>query len=293
MQTCSKPLLITVTNLVPSARVILYEDGTPLTMTDTAETTLTFYPGPFKPHSILTARMQLCRVDGPLSKGIPLIDDSSNIDMVVAKLYECSAYIGIWSHGGLYDGKVIHAESEKFGVLRAYKQVFSTIVLLGVSPSLVTDDSITIVVQGCGGATTKFGPYKVNPIQDGPHVLAFSQYVHDGDTAVYVDYDYSGATIRVYVDNVMVAQQIANGGGGPIILPKALKVNQQVYMTQSLCNLTSPKSAVVTVLAPLPLAPLLFWPANNYAGVSPQDEIFAWGDPGPERRPQLQRLSYR
>lgn len=278
---CPKPILVTVTNLVPSARVILYENGTSIGMTDTPEVSFSFPVASLTPNSKLTARMQFCGVDGPLSEEVKVEDKSEPLQYLsVSKLFECAAHIFIRNDVNL-KGKIVYATSAKLGHISAYHQVFMERFLLPVAPSLVADDEITLHVIGCGGDEQEFGPHVVSKLErlQPPKI---NEPVVENSTMVEVISNVAGALIKLYVDNAYKGQAISRGDQSytPVFLNEPLKLKQRVKATHSLCSVTSKASNDAEVVVPPPQPPILLEPANNAGGISQQGPTFKWKDGG-------------
>jgi hypothetical protein len=279
---CPDATLITITNLLPSARVVLYKDGIEIGKTDTPESTFSFAAPPLGPNAKLTARMQLCGKDGPLSEEVEVSEGNPLNYLNVSKLYECAAYIFI--RNDLYlKGKIVYAKNKQGDIISAYHQANADRYLFPVSPALVAGDEITIVAIGCGGDQQEFGPFKVEPLPERLPAPVIDAPVTQGSTGVEVISEFAGAILKVYVDGVYRGQAVSRGEHSytpvGLTLPP-LQLGQQVTATQSLCEKISEPSKPETVVIPPPQVPQLIQPANNASGVPAKPTVFKWSDPG-------------
>lgn len=277
---CPDATLITVTDLVPGARVILYQDGHPVGTADTPEATFTFNAPPLDPGAPLTARMRLCDQDGPLSDPVAIEGGEALSGLVVSKLYDCASSIALFDEK-LWTGKVVYAKSKALGGISAHHQVFEPAYVLPVSPSLVAGDEINIVVRGCGGSEDTFGPYEVAKTPGLPPPVVRKPTI-EGTTAVTIESDFAGALIRLYVDGTFTSQTVSLGDeiSTRVPVPDPLQVGQQLTATQELCGKTSKMSDPVTVVIPPPEVPELVKPSDGEDDVARQNTVFAWNDPG-------------
>lgn len=277
---CPDAQLITLTNLLPGARVILSQNGKDIGTTDTPDATYSFSAPQLDPTATLTARLQLCAKDGPLSEPVKITGDKPLEYLTVPTLYECAAHIFIRNDAHLDKGKIVYARNKQGDVISAYHQVYVARFLFPVSPALVAGDEITIVVLGCGGSEQKFGPHKVAPLPDrlpAPEVHEPTE----GSTGVVVIAEFSGALITVYVNGVFRGQSILKGDSTLVPLSSPpLALGQQVTATQLLCDKLSPLSKPATVVIPRPQVPQLIQPSDGATGVAAKPATFEWADPG-------------
>jgi hypothetical protein len=162
--------------------------------------------------------------------------------------------------------------------------VFQWEVLLPVSPALIFDDQITIVVIGCDASQKTFGPFPVLKLKSLPPPKLYEP-ITEGSLNVIVSSDVAGALLRVYVDGVFGGQMISHGdessGYVPTVaLQQPLQLGQAVTATQTFCNETSRPSQPVIVVIPKPKPPQLIKPTDDATGVSASGVSFEWQDPG-------------
>jgi hypothetical protein len=280
---CPDAKLITVSNLIPSARVILYQNGKAIGMTDAPDVTYSFSAPPLDPDAPITARMQLCDKDGPLSDPVHLQKDEPVQLVTTAALYACASHIHIRGWGLTY-GKIVFARNSTGDVISAYHHVHTHEYLFPVAPALVAGDEITIVVLGCGDLVEEFGPFKVEPAPEPPMpVPAIQGPVTENSFFVNVLSDHAGALVKVYVDGVFSGQAVSRGDKKAITLvwlKQPLKLKQSVTATQSLCDMVSRPSEPAIVVVPPPHVPQLIQPANKASGVSAMPVTFKWSDLG-------------
>jgi hypothetical protein len=279
---CPDPILITISNLLPSARVILYADGVEVGMTDTPESTFSFSAPPLGPNAKLTARMQLCGKDGPLSSAVEVQGDKPLNKLQVSKLYECSSYIFIVHWTALASGKIVYAMNKNGDIISAYHQVFTPFFLFPVSPALTAGDEIRIVVLGCSGAKEDFGPFLVAPLEQLAQP-ALHEPITESSTGIAVYSGVAGAIIEVYVDGAYRAQGVSFGDALQTFMnvgQPPLQFGQTVTARQSFCGEVSKFSKPVTVVIPYPQPPQLIYPAKFATGIPAQPTTFKWKDPG-------------
>jgi hypothetical protein len=281
---CPQPYMITITNLLPSARVILYVDGEPVAMSDAPAKTASFGHAALAPGSKVTARLQLCDHDGPMSDPVEVTGDEPTGGFTVSRLYECAPSIFIRDDSRETFGKIVFARDQHGNVISAHHQVHQTMYHLPVSPALSAGDQITIVVRRCGGVTDEFGPYEVHPL---PHPLP-GPVIHEpvcaADPAVWVKSQHAGALLRVLVDGVVRGQAISRGDQFYTPIPVSmtlpfLTVGQEVIVVKTMCAMMS-RSSPVTVVPPKPMPPQLITPDNHATGVPATPTTFTWSDPG-------------
>jgi hypothetical protein len=279
---CPNPILITISNLLPSARVILYSDGVEVGMSDTPESTFSFSAPALGPNATLTARMQLCGKDGPLSSTVKVQSDKPLNELQVSKLYECASYIFILHWTALASGKIVYAMNKSGDIISAYHQVFTPMFLFPVSPALTAGDEIRIVVLGCSGAKEEFGPFLVAPLEQLSEPT-LKEPIPEASTGVSVLSGVAGAIIEVFVDGAYRAQAVSFGDAlhTQVTLGQPpLQFGQIVTARQSFCGVVSKFSKTVTVVIPYPQSPQLIYPAKFATGIPAQPTTFKWKDPG-------------
>lgn len=285
---CPNATLITVTNLLPGARVLLYQKEQMIGMTDTPESTFSFNVPKLDPDAELTARMQLC-AKVTISDSVKPSADKPLQDLDVSRPYECAAYVAIQNYmgagAGLKNGKIVYVKNKQGDLISSYHQVFHHSFLIPVSPALSVGEEVTVMVRNCGGAEQSFGPHKVEPLPRRLPAPEIYEPVTENSSGVGVLSGYAGALVKVYVDGQYRGHSISNGVQGIIYTPVSLtlpplQLGQQVTATQSLCGKLSPVSKPVTVVNPLPHKPQLIEPVNNASGIDPKPITFKWKDPG-------------
>jgi hypothetical protein len=282
---CPNGIMVTISNLIAGARVIIFQDDNPIGMTDAPGSSFNFYVPPLVANSKITARMQLCEKDGPMSDAVD-VDGSDDVEgLDVSTLYECASYIYTKFFGALSQsgGSIVYVLNKQSQMISNYHQVFGWDALVPVSPALVINDEITIVLIGCNGAERKFGPFKVESLPDlvSPEIF---EPVTEGQSAVIVFSDVAGALLSLYVDGVFAGQKISGGEKDfypkSILLQKPLLLGQALTAKQTLCGRTSKFSEPVIVVIPYPKPPKLIKPANDSTGVGTTNLEFEWEDPG-------------
>jgi hypothetical protein len=280
---CPDAKLITVTNLIPGARVILYQDGKAIGMTDAPDVTYSFSAPPLDPDAPITARMQLCGRNGPMSDAVHVKGDKPLTYLAVSTLYACASHLFLHNDLDLSIGKIVYAKNKQGDMISAYHQVFTSRFLFPVAPALVAGDEITVVVLGCNASVQEFGPYKVEPapVRRMPEPEMYEP-VTENSTYAWVLSLFAGALLKVYVNGVFKGQAISRGDQSytPVPLPQALQLGQTLTATQSLCGMISAHSKPATVVVPPPRVPQLIQPTNNASGVSAKPTMFKWSDPG-------------
>jgi hypothetical protein len=279
---CPHPFMITITNLVPSARVILYVDGEPVAMSDADGTTASFGHGGLPSGSSVTARLHLCGKDGPLSDPVEVAADRATGWFGVSRMFECAAVIFIRDDNRETYGKIVYARDQHGNIISPYHQVTNSMYHLPVSPALSGGDRITIVVRRCGGVTDEFGPFDVHPLPDPLPPPLILEPVSEADPVVWVRSRLAGALLRVMVDGVFRGHAISRGDefDTPVLIPPPLlAVGQEVMATKSMCAKLT-RSVPVIVKVPPPMPPQLITPAHQQTGVPTEPTEFAWSDPG-------------
>jgi hypothetical protein len=290
---CPQSPFISLTNLVPGARLLLFEDGQPLGMTDVPATVFDFYVPSLVAGSSITARLQLCGKDGPLSDAVLVEGETVIAELEPSTLYACSSYIyaSFSNTSSQSSVAIVYAQNGEGWMISDYHHVYSGLenynhVLLPVSPALIQDDKITLVVIGCNGEQRSFGPFVVQPFP-GLEPPQIGSPIEEGRTWVSVVSPIAGAMLRVYVDGVFAGQAISYGdkfidapGTRIVYLNHPLLLGQVVTATQTFCNETSSPSTPQIVVIPKPQMPILLEPHNEQSGVNVVGAAFEWQDPG-------------
>ena len=154
---CPGTTYLTLSQLIPGARVVIQLDGAELGQTDAGDSTFTFNVPPLPAGGKLTAHMTLCKKNGPDAKVTVSKGTTAPQDLKVSDLFACAAYVFVKVFGS--SGNYLVFISNKAGQqISAYHNLIGFDKLIPISPALVVGDELTINVQGCGGAWQKFGP---------------------------------------------------------------------------------------------------------------------------------------
>lgn len=281
-QPCPGTTYVTIANLIPGARVVLLVNDQELGQTDAPDAVYTFTTPPLPGGQILKAFMVLCGKNGPADtvavSGHPIAPQAVR----VSDLHACAAFVFVQVYGT--DGNCLVYMTNKQGQqISAYHNLFGEIIvenLIPVSPSLVSGDEITVHVMYCGGGWLKYGPFVVSGDVPSPPEIIEGLTV-SGYKVVQVMSKHAGAVIDVYVNNQWKGSAISWGNMGVTVIPlsEALKTDDEVFGTQTLCGKATQPGNKVKAKKPRPEAPILLNPVNDAQNVSLQP-LFQWKDPG-------------
>jgi hypothetical protein len=276
---CPGTTYLTISNLIPGARVVLLSDGKELGQTDAPDSTFTFTTPPLQAKAEISAHMVLCGKDGPAAKkkvgtGVQL---PSAVN--VSDLYECASYVCVEVLGNGSQNCLLVITNKDGDQVSAYHNIVGYRKLVPVSPSLVAGDEISVNVLGCGGSWQVFGPF--GPVSAGspppPKLVDVVSHTHN----VFVDSDHAGAIVDVFVNSQWQGSGISVGtlDYTVVYLQDELVTGDEIYGTQTLCGKASKPSKTVVVKVPRPERPELLKPANGSQDVS-IGPLFEWIDPG-------------
>jgi hypothetical protein len=274
---CPGTTYITLTHLVPGARVILTQNGTELGETDAPDTTFTFTTPPLTSGATLEAHMEMCNGKGPTASITVSTATITPLALNVSPLYACAADVAIEFNGNSMGNYLVYITNKNGQQISGYHNVIGISAFIPVFPSLVAGDAITFHVQGCGGAWDSNGP---DPVHTGPPPPTIQQPVQAGFNALHV-VAMAGFQLNAYVNNLWRGSAISFGifKGTEIPLSVTLQVGESVTCTQIVCGMVSKPTPASTVTKQTPRQPILQQPPNNATGVTLQP-TFHWQDPG-------------
>ncbi|WP_088281858.1 hypothetical protein [Ideonella sp. A 288] len=275
---CPGTTYLTLSQLIPGARVVIALDGTEIGQTDAANNSFTFNVTPLPAGGKLTAHMRLCKKDGPDGKRTVSTGTTAPQDVKVSDLFACAGHVFVKVFGS--SGNYLVFISNKAGQqISAYHNLVGFERLIPVSPSLVAGEEISVNVQGCGGGWQKFGPFAVVSASAPPPPEVIEP-VEAGSKYVNLNCAHAGALIDLFVNNQWRGSTIALGNLAlsTVAFTKALKTGESVFATLTLCGKTGEPSKSIKVKKARPARPVLIDPVDNATGVAVQP-LFKWQDP--------------
>jgi hypothetical protein len=276
---CPGTTYLTISNLIPGARVVLLSDGKELGQTDAPDSTFTFTTPPLQAEAEISAHMVLCGKNGPAGKTKIGVGIASPTDLKVSDLYACAAYVYVEVPGGGAANYLLFITNKAGQQISAYHNLIGYRKLVPVSPSLVAGDEISVNVLGCGASWQVFGPFPVSA--GSPPPPKFVEPVVSHTHSVLVDSDHAGAIVDVFVNSEWQGSGISIGTLDATVLhlQDELVTGDEIFATQTLCGKASKPSKTLAVKVPLPGHPRLLKPdiASQDVPITP---VFEWSDPG-------------
>jgi hypothetical protein len=272
---CPGSTFVTLTHLVPGARVIISQNGGELGETDAPDVTYTFPVPALKAGATVTAHMEMCNGKGPTGT-VQVGTASVTPGIAVSPPYACASFVGLGLNGteGNY---LVYITNKNGQQISPYHNLIGDSTLVPVFPSLVAGDQITVHVQACGGAWKTYGP---TTVLSGPPQPVIQQPVWAGYNSVKVA-AVAGFVLDLYVNNDWRESEISVGvdSRNTFTLPAAFHAGDQISCVMTVCGVVGKPTPPVTVALEPPQQPILMEPPTGADDVFLQPALI-WKDPG-------------
>jgi hypothetical protein len=272
---CPGNTFVTLTHLVPGARVIISQNGVELGETDAPDTTHTFPVPALKAGATVTAQMAMCNGKGPTGT-VHVGTEAVTPGIAVSPPYACASFVGL-SLNGPEGNYLVYITNKNGQQISPYHNLIGDSTLVPVFPSLVAGDQITVHVQGCGGAWKTYGP---TIVLTGPPQPVIEQPVWAGYNSVTVA-AVAGFVLDLYINNVWRESAISVGVDlrNTFTFPAAFHAGDQISCTMTVCGVVGKPTPPVAVTLEPPKQPILMDPPNGADDVLLQPALI-WKDPG-------------
>lgn len=265
---CAGGLEVTVTGMVPGARVRIVCDGSDeLGVGEAPNVSFDFWlPRPLEGGSAITAQQCLCDIWSAPSDVVEVIEQPAalSIPVIPGPLVECATCLRL-TH--LTPGAAVAVLSTALSGPIASAHVYAEEAEITLWWPLIAQDRVSAVQIACGRTSDES---EVAEVHGMPALVTPSVQspLYAGAMSIDVTDVIPGATVDVYVNSMWRATQTATETSIRIYFPTALKLEDAVSARQRMCGAVTELGRPVVVAPPPPPSIAAFDPKHGQVGAA-------------------------